>query len=215
MKIHYMEPDAKFERHAEAAVSPKGYEALPKPSAAEEQIAAAVAQRDFARALGLIDLHYGDGLHRFIAAMVRQPDRADDVYQTTLLEALRDLATFSARSSVRTWLYGIARHRCLDALKAERRRQGRIEPAAELPEIPDTTPGPAERLGDAELVAALGECLDELSAEVRMVLLMRFQEGFGYEELARICRASPETMRARVCRALPVLRRCIERKGAL
>lgn len=210
-----MDPGAKFERHTEAAVSPKGYEALRGQGATEEQIAAAVQQRDFARALGLIDLHYGDGLHRFILAMVRKPDRADDLYQTTLLEAFRDLASFGQRSSARTWLYGIARHRCLDALKVDRRREGRIEPAAELPEIADPAPGPAERLGDAELVSALGECLDELATEVRMVLLMRFQEGFGYEELARICRASPETMRARVCRALPVLRRCIERKGAL
>ncbi len=215
MKIRYMEPDAKFERHAEAAASPKGHEALSGRSAAEEQIAAAVHGRDFSRALSLIDLHYGEGLYRFISAMVREPDRADDLYQTTLLEAFRDLGTFGQRSSARTWLYGIARHRCLDALKMERRRQARIEPAAELPEIADTTPGPIERLGDAALVAALGECLDELSTEVRMVLLMRFQEGFGYEDLARICRATAETMRARVCRALPVLRRCIERKGAL
>lgn len=215
MKIHYMEPDANFERHTEAAASPNGHEALSGRGATEEEIQAAVQGRDYARALALIDLHYGEGLHRFIAAMVRRPDRADDLYQTTLLEAFRDLATFGQRSSARTWLYGIARHRCLDALKMDRRREGRIEPAAELPEIADTTPGPAERLGDAELVAALGQCLDELSTEVRMVLLMRFQEGFGYEELARICRATPEAMRARVCRALPVLRRCIERKGAL
>lgn len=64
-------------------------------------------------------------------------------------------------------------------------------------------------------MAALGRCLDELSAEIRMVLLMRFSEGMAYDEISRVCRASVETLRARVSRSLPVLRRCVEQKGAL
>jgi len=44
---------------------------------------------------------------------------------------------------------------------------------------------------------------------------MRFSEGLAYDDIARICRASAEAVRARVSRALPVLRRCIEQKGAL
>jgi RNA polymerase sigma factor (sigma-70 family) len=174
-----------------------------------------MAAGDRAAALGLIDERFGDGLFRFIHAMVRQDDLADDVYQTTLLEAFRDLASFGARSSLRTWLFGIARHRCLDALKADRRRGARFQTEAELPETADAAPSAAERLGQAELLAALDACLGELTAETRMVLLMRFSEGMAYDEIARVCRASVETMRARVARALPVLRRCVEQQGAL
>ncbi len=121
-----------------------------------EPLAAALAAGDRATAIRLIDERFGDGLFRFIHAMVRRDDVADDLYQTTLLEAFRNLGSFAERSALRTWLFGIARHRCLDALKAEQRREARIQSTAELPETADVAPGAVEQLGQGELLAALG-----------------------------------------------------------
>lgn len=229
MQIEQMEPQAKIARHAAPAASPNGDARSSTPLAAaaagdelrEARLARAMRGGDRATAIGLIDELYGEGLYRFIHAMVRQDDAADDVYQTTLLEAFRDLETFAERSALRTWLFGIARHRCLDALKLARRRDARFVAEGELAVAAgahadaDAAPSALDRLGQAELVAALGRCLDELSAEIRMVLLMRFSEGMAYDEISRVCRASVETLRARVSRSLPVLRRCVEQKGAL
>lgn len=207
-----MAPEANFARHAAAAASPKADAPLASPDAA---LAAALGAGDRAAALTLIDAQYGEGLFRFIHALVRREDLADDLYQTTLLQAFRDLATFQERSALRTWLFGIARHRCLDALKADKRRGERF-PAGDEPdrdgEAADAQPSALDQLGQAELVAALGRCLDELTAETRMVLLMRFSEDMPYDDIARVCRVSAETLRARVSRALPILRRCVEQQ---
>jgi len=46
-----------------------------------------------------------------------------------------------------------------------------------------------------------------------MAVLLRFQEGLPYEEMGRMCREKPATLQARVTRALPLLRRCLEGKG--
>lgn len=213
MQIKQMGNEANFARHAAPAASPNGDASLVALDAA---LASALGAGDRAAALTLIDERYGEGLYRFIHALVRRDDLADDLYQTTLLQAFRDLASFEERSSLRTWLFGIARHRCLDALKADRRRGERFlsgddpDPSAGAA---DDAPSALERLGQAELVAALGHCLDELTAETRMVLLMRFSEDMPYDDIARVCRASAETLRARVSRALPILRRCVEQKG--
>lgn len=207
--------EANFARHAAPAASPKG-DASPAPLPAA--LSSALSAGDRAAALALIDEHYGESLHRFIYALVRREDLADDLYQTTLLQAFRDLATFEERSSLRTWLFGIARHRCLDALKADRRRGERFTSGDEPDgdgDATDEAPSALDRLGQAELVAALGHCLDALTPETRMVLLMRFSEDMPYDDIARVCRASAETLRARVSRALPILRRCVEQKGPL
>ena len=67
---------------------------------------------------------------------------ADDALQETMLSAWQALAGFEQRSSLRTWLYRIATSRCLNALRAGRRREG----TATLP--PDVSPPPPSRLGE-------------------------------------------------------------------
>jgi RNA polymerase sigma-70 factor (ECF subfamily) len=212
-----MDRDRASARHIAVAPSPV-QDGLPSSEPAPEAVAAlatAIARRDDRRAIELIDASYGASLYRFIRAMVRRDDVADDVYQTTLVEAFRDLRGFAGRSPVRSWLFAIARHRCLDMLKTARRRDTRFTAAEPLPEAADPAPPADRRLSDAQLAGALEHCLDELAPEVRMVLVMRFTEGFAYDDIARICRARPEAVRARVSRAMPVLRRCIEQRGVV
>jgi RNA polymerase sigma-70 factor (ECF subfamily) len=67
---------------------------------------------------------------------------AEDALQDTLLAAWRGLGGFDGRASLRTWLYRIATHRCLDALRSASRR-----PAKEW-DIPGVEPPEPTRLGE-------------------------------------------------------------------
>jgi RNA polymerase sigma-70 factor (ECF subfamily) len=212
-----MPQDGQPDRHIPSAPSPVHHglpspEAEPEP-AARDELAAAIARHDDRRAIALIDASHGAALYRFIRTMVGRDDVADDLYQMTLVEAYRDLHAFGGRSSVRSWLFAIARHRCLDTLKMAKRRDARFTSVEQLPEPADPAPAVDQRLSDSQLVAALAHCLDELAPELRMVLVMRFTEGFAYDDIARICGVRADVVRARVCRAMPVLRRCIEQRG--
>jgi DNA-directed RNA polymerase specialized sigma24 family protein len=62
-------------------------------------------------------------------------------------------------------------------------------------------------------IGALEDCLRNVSAKVRAALLSRYQHNLSYEEIAESCGDKPGTLQARVTRALPVLRRCLEGKG--
>jgi len=59
---------------------------------------------------------------RFTAALV-DPGAADDLTQETYLRAFKALPSFEARSSVRTWMLGIARRTCADHLRSVVRRR--------------------------------------------------------------------------------------------
>jgi RNA polymerase sigma-70 factor (ECF subfamily) len=48
---------------------------------------------------------------------------ADDAVQETMVRAWKALDGFDGRSSLRTWLYRIATHTCLDALSSRKRRE--------------------------------------------------------------------------------------------
>ena len=179
----------------------------------EAEARRALAAGDREAVLSILMAAYGTVLYRFCRQLVADPDLAQDVHQTTFLQAFESLTGFGGRSSFRTWLFGIARHRCLDALKGARRRERRITFLGELPEPPEPGPPADAGLSRLDRRTVLRRCLEELVPRVRAALLLRFQGDFSYQEMARISRERAPTLQARVARALPVLRRCLEAQG--
>ena len=156
---------------------------------------------------------YGTAVYRYCRQMVGEDDLAQEVHQMTFVQAHEGLPKFARRSSLRTWLFGIARHRCLDLLKMSRRRQRRFEPLEAAPEPPEPGGSVEERLAGRSVARALGRCLGGLAPQVRTAVLLRFQQGLSYPEIARLSDEKAPALQVRVARALPALRRCLEEKG--
>lgn len=75
---------------------------------------------------------YGDFLFNFAVGQVRDSHVAEDLVQETFLGALKSQASFAGRSSERTWLVGILRHKICDHLRRTcRERAVRVEPLPE------------------------------------------------------------------------------------
>jgi RNA polymerase sigma-70 factor (TIGR02943 family) len=60
---------------------------------------------------------HGDYLFNFAVGQVRDSNAAEDIVQETLLAALKSRKSFCGRSSERTWLVGILRHKIYDHLR--------------------------------------------------------------------------------------------------
>lgn len=152
---------------------------------------------------------YGSAVHRYCRAALRNRVLADDVHQQVFFEAFRDGARFAARSTVRVWLFGIARHRVYDAIRKQRRAPGWVPESLAL-EVHDPRPLAMELVDDARLRWALVASLDELDPVTRTAVVLHYQQGFTFNELANICGQKPGTLNARVVRALPRLRAAIQ-----
>jgi RNA polymerase sigma-70 factor (ECF subfamily) len=73
--------------------------------------------------------NHGDYLFNFAIGQVRDTNVAEDLVQETFLAALKSQNNFSGRSSERTWLVGILRHKLYGHLrKTCRERAVRVEP---------------------------------------------------------------------------------------
>ncbi len=81
-------------------------------------------------------------LVRYAMLQLRDPVAAEDVVQETLLAALEGGASFAGKSSMRTWLTGILKHKIVDQL----RRQGREQPLV---------PGADDERSEAEVIDAM------------------------------------------------------------
>ncbi|MEO7733810.1 MAG: RNA polymerase sigma factor [Kofleriaceae bacterium] len=169
-----------------------------------------VKQDNLSDATRLLMERYGTAMFRYACAEVRDPALADDVRQVVFIEAHRDLRRFAGDSTLRVWLFGIARHRVLDAVKKRRRIQRHYEDADGTDAV-DPYQSPGESIDDARARCLLYQCLDKLNDKSRIAVLMHYLMGFTFEEMARICGEKPGTLHARVTRALHQLRVLIAR----
>ncbi len=186
---------------------------MPTTKAAAAVVPAEVERRR--TALRRLMSEHGAVIYGYCARMVQDDALAADVHQQVFEQAYRDLDALRDEANARSWLFGIAQHRCLDALKARRRRESRVVPANDddLDAVAATEPEAWEQIDAARRAEALDACVRRLSPESRTAVLLRFQEGMTYEHMSRICREKPATLQARVARAMPLLRKCLERKG--
>ena len=82
-------------------------------------------------------------LHVHCYRMLGSVQDAEDALQDTLVAAWQGLGGFGEHASIRTWLYRIATNKCLNAIRAARRRP------AKAWDIPGIEPPEPTRLGSA------------------------------------------------------------------
>ena len=179
----------------------------------DARIRRAVRRGDHDTALRVLMEAYGTQLFTVCVRFV--PDRAlaEDVHQTCFVQAYQSLHRVLERESIAAWLMAIARNRCLDALKVNRRR-GRWQVLhASLPEVHDGSATAEDEAHRSSLLERLRRALDVLSTEARRAVELRYGEMLSYDQMAELCGARPGTLQMRVTRAMPLLRRSLEGQG--
>lgn len=164
---------------------------------------AAIRRRDPA-ALACLFERYQHRLYRYLVRLAG-PTLADDLFQQSWLQAVRQVDRFDARRSFDTWLFAIAHNAAMDVL---RRKPGEsLEDGGTS--FPDSAPDALALAITAERAAILAALMDDLPALYREALTLRFEEGMKLEEIAEVTGAPLSTVKSRVQRALEALRRGI------
>jgi RNA polymerase sigma-70 factor (ECF subfamily) len=135
---------------------------------------------------------------------------ADDLTQDVFLKAWRKIDTFDGRSSMKTWLYAIARTTVLDAL---RRRKIRSVLSFFSEWSASFEPEGDRGDGTAELRHHLRLAIAALPESYRTVILCRDVDGLSYAEIAAITGEAEGTLRSRHFEARKRLRDHLTRNG--
>lgn len=169
------------------------------------------------RALAGSEEAYAEIVRRFerpvfslVLRMVRDRALAEDLSQEVFIKAFGALGTFDRKRKLSSWLFKIAHNATVDHLRRRR--------LATVPlETPDEGPDPLSTVGapgidDPERVAERGDLargiergLAELRPDYREVLVLRFQEGLAYEEIAEVCDLPLGTVKTHLHRARKAL----------
>lgn len=124
---------------------------------------------------------------------------AEDLVQETFLNVLQQKGYQPGRP-FKPWLFAIATNRARDHFKSaavrQRWREGDEEEA--LLYLYDNTPGPEERALFAEQGREIQAALAQLREEYRVVLLLRFYQGFSLQEIAETLHIPLGTVKSRL-----------------
>src|SRR6516165_1303592 len=132
-------------------------------------------------------------LRRYVRALTRASDRADDLVQDTLLRALTKLHLWQPGTDIRAWLFTIMHHQYVNTVRREARETASVDIEHISSNLVATTDPTARR----QLVE-LDRALAQLSADQREILLLVGLEGMDYESVAQILDVPVGTVRSRL-----------------
>jgi RNA polymerase sigma-70 factor, ECF subfamily len=169
---------------------------------------------------------HGDGLFRFALLRVGDEAKAEDLIQETFLAALQSKESFAGRSSVRSWLIGILKHKIADSFRKESREKrakeelevddGIHEPFGIFcwakgfgPKLWDRDPHQA--LEEKRFLKVIEECLDNIPEALKKVFILREMEEYKTQEIEEIIGANSGYIRVKLHRARVFMRACVEK----
>ena len=176
-----------------------------------------------------VDQH-GDYLFRYAVVRLRDESLAEDCVQEALLSAIQAMASYGGKSTERTWLTGILKHKIIDYFR-KHSREVPLDPAeTDLSEFDplferddefvdhwhdSLSPriwrrSPDEALQESEFFGVLQGCMSKLPERVASVFALREMNGLDTDEICEILSLSSSNFWVMMHRARMALRRCIE-----
>ncbi len=177
-------------------------------------------KRGSLEAFNALVLRYQNAVYTLCYRLTGDTARADDAAQTAFINAYQRFDTFRG-GSFKAWLMRIATNAVYDAARYDQRRpETALEDLAppdsdDGPSLPAHDASPEEALQQRELAAAIQSCINALSDEQRLVLVMCDVEGYSYQDIADAHNMHIGTVKSRLSRARSAMRRCLSALGEL
>ena len=139
----------------------------------------------------IVEAYYAD-IFRFCLYMVHSEEDAYDLTQETFLKFIR-YGTSYQHKNLKGYLLTIARNLCFNYF---REKKGKPAECFEREKF-DNIPYEKDEIKEAEASVYLGNLLQELSQDIREVVILRIYEEMKFKDIARMMGCSISTAKSR------------------
>ena len=157
-----------------------------------------------AAAVRLIELFY-ERIYAFLRRLSANDADAADLTQRTFSRVWQSLPTFAGRSSIGSWLHGIAYHVYVDWRRSDRHAESRSDEwwAA----FPSNDTSPAELVARNDLAAALYASVERLEPDLRDTVHLHYYQDLTLQETGEALGIATSTVKYRLRQALAELQK--------
>jgi len=151
-------------------------------------------------------------IYRVLLGMVRDPDAAETLTQECFLKAYQKRASFRGEANVGVWLLKIAVNLARDHRRSrlrefwDRLRSSSAEVTELGQSLADPQASPERVILEREEVAGVWAAVRTLSAQQRVVFVLRFVEEMSLEEIAEATSLKLGTVKTHLFRAVHAVR---------
>ena len=164
----------------------------------QEDVALAqkIAQGDKDAMRKLYDQHAGP-LNSFVRNWLADPTQAADLVHETMMAVWKNAHKFEGRSSLKSWVFTIARNKSIDS----NRKNSRLSYTDEVPDMASDDASTEDKIYAAQNAKGLRSALEKLSENHRRVLHLAFFQDLKYDEIAEIENCPVGTVKTRILHA--------------
>ncbi len=158
---------------------------------------------------------YERELYRYLARYTGDSALADDVFQNTFLQVHLKRELYENGRPFRPWLYAIATHQAVDALRKVARHpavsldtraaNSESDPSALIDLLVSDSPGPLSNLQEDERREWVRQSIRKLPETLRETLTLAYYQDLKYREIAEILDIPVGTVKSRLHAALTKL----------
>jgi RNA polymerase sigma-70 factor, ECF subfamily len=172
---------------------------------AEQELLISVSEGDI-RAFETLYHQYEKRVFQYVCSFLRDSAMAEEVVADTMLAVWQGAGQCAHTSRVSTWIFGIARHKALDAVRRYVRRQQDLE-LDHTADLPQHGPNAIDRIHREQVATLTQEAMSRLSQEHREILRLVYDEELPYEDIASLLSIPSNTVKTRVFYAKRQLKR--------
>ncbi len=147
---------------------------------------------------------YYAALCYFSFQIIQTRELSEEIAGEAFVKLWERHASFNNIASVKSFLYTVARNRCVDSL-----RKKKVMKKAELQLIKSNSNFNFEYFDEvafAEMIRQIVDHIEELPSKMRQVFKLYYIEGKKYKQIACELNSSPEAVRKQKTRALKIIR---------
>lgn len=159
---------------------------------------------------------YERELYRYLARYLGNPALAEDVFQNTFLQVHLKRALYEDGRPVRPWLYSIATHQAVDALRKAGRHPtvsldrrtssaGDGDSGALVDLLVGDGTAPLARMQEQERREWVTRSVDRLPEALKQTLMLAYHQDLKYREIAEVLKIPVGTVKSRLHAALAKL----------
>jgi RNA polymerase sigma-70 factor (ECF subfamily) len=164
------------------------------------RLAQKISEGDEAAMRQVYDLYSGPLFH-FTRSWLADTHAASDVVHETMLEVWKRADRFQGKSSLKSWMFSIARNKSID----QNRKASRMVYTDEDMDNVDVGPIPDEALSNVQDTDIIQKAILKLSDTHKRMIHLAFYEDLTYKEIAEIEGCPVGTVKTRILHAKKLL----------